>query len=138
MWHIPVCLRTRALPRSQVIAASGKQISYMGSWFPLTTLADSDIAKLPRATLTRGGAAELSFEGTGVEYIAQKTVGQGRVDIYLDGIQQSDASLDLEDFPALFGVVIFSKYGLPPGKHVIKIVNASEKRANLESFRVYT
>lgn len=138
MWHIPVCLRTRALPRSQVIAASGKQISYMGSWFPLTTLTDSDIAKLPRATLTRGSAAELSFEGTGVEYIAQKTVGQGRVDIYLDGIQQSDASLDLEDFPALFGVVIFSKYGLPPGKHVIKIVNASERRANLESFRVYT
>jgi hypothetical protein len=137
LWHIPVLLRTGPLPKSVLVAAADKQISYHGSWFPLTTLEDADVDKLPRATQTKGSIAELSFDGTGVEYIAQKTRGQGSVDVYLDGVGQDSANLDLQDFPVFFGVVIFSKYELPQGKHVIKVVNASEQRVNLEAFRVY-
>jgi hypothetical protein len=137
MWHIPVLLRTARLPRSVIVAASDGQISYHGSWFPLTTLQDADVDKLPRATQTQGSTAEFSFVGTGVEYIAQKTTGLGSMDIYLDGVRQESASLDLQDFPVLFGVAVFSKHELPQGKHLIKLVNASEARVNLEAFRVY-
>ena len=138
LWHIPVLLRTTPLPKSKSIAASDAQIRYHGTWFALATVEDADVDKLPRATQTPGSTAELSFEGTGVEYIAQKSKGLGSMDIYLDGVRQESAVLDLQDFPVLFGVVVFSKYDLPPGKHSIKLVSTGDARVNLEAFEVYT
>jgi hypothetical protein len=138
LWHIPVLLRTTSLPKSTSIAASGAQIRYHGTWFPLATVEDADVDKLPRATQTPGSSAELSFEGTGIDYIAQKSKGLGSMDIYLDGIRQESALLDLQDFPVLFGVVVFSKHELPPGKHSIKLVSTGNARVNLEAFEVYT
>jgi hypothetical protein len=141
IWHIPVLLRTAPLPKSRVIAASDKQIGYRGIWFPWTTVEGAEEApevdKLPRASQANGSVAELSFEGTGIEYIAQKSSGQGNVDIYLDGVRQESASLDLDDFPVFFGVVVFSKQRLAQGKHVIRAVNSGGGRVNLEAFRVY-
>jgi hypothetical protein len=138
MWHIPVLLRTAALPKSVTLAASNNQIRYHGSWFPWTTFEEADVAKLPQATQSTGSSAELSFEGIGIEYVAQKSKGLGSVDIYLDGLRQQSASLDLQDFPVLFGAVVFSKHELARGKHVVKIVNATAARIDLEAFRVYS
>ena len=104
----------------------------------MATIEDADVDKLPRATQTPGSTAELSFEGTGVDYIAQKSKGLGSMDIYLDGIKQESAALDLQDFPVLFGIVVFSKHDLPPGKHSIKLVSTGDARVNLETFEVYT
>jgi hypothetical protein len=141
LWHIPVLLRTTPLPRSTSVAASDGRIRYHGAWFPLTTVQiadqDADVDKLPWATQTPGSAAELSFEGTGIDYLAQKSKGLGSVEIYLDGVKQENASLDLQDFPVLFGVVVFSQQGLQPGKHSIKLVSAGDARVSLEAFRVY-
>ncbi|MGB6432308.1 MAG: hypothetical protein WBF06_17145 [Candidatus Acidiferrales bacterium] len=144
MWHIPVLLRTAPLPKSVFIPASDKQISYQGVWFPWTTVEDLEDPEnpatqdaLPRASQTAESAAELSFDGPGVEYVAQKSDGQGGVDIYLDGVRQETANLNLNDFPVFFNVVIFAQHGLPQGKHVIRIANASGARVNLEGFRVY-
>jgi hypothetical protein len=141
MWHIPVLLRTAPLPKSEFVAASDTRISYEGVWFPWATVESSGESaaddSLPRASQTVGSSAELSFDGTGVEFIAQKSSGLGNIDIYLDGVQQESANLDLEDFPVFFGVVVFSKYGLAQEKHVIKVVNSSGARVNLEGFRVY-
>jgi hypothetical protein len=137
LWHIPVLLRTTPLPPSKRVAASDQQIRYHGTWFPFTTTADADVDNLPRATQTPGSTTELSFEGTGIEYLAQKTKGFGSVDIYLDGVRQESADLDLSDFPVLFGVVVFSRHELPPGKHSIKLVSTSDARVNLEGFQVY-
>jgi hypothetical protein len=92
---------------------------------------------LPRATQTRGSTAELTFVGTGIEYIAQKCSSQGDVDIYLDQVKQGSTSLNLKDFPVFLEVSIFSKQNLPKGEHVIKVVSTSESRINLEAFRVY-
>jgi hypothetical protein len=137
IWHIPVLLRTALLPKPVVHAAADKQISYHGSWFPWTTTEDADVDKVPRVTQTRGDAAELSFEGTGIEYVAVKTAGLGSVDIYIDGVRQQSADLDLRNFPIFLGVVVFAKLGLPSGKHLIRIVNASDSRVNVEGLRVY-
>ena len=136
MWHIPLLLRTAPLPAAQWIPAADKQIHYHSSWFPFTTLAETGASKLPRATQTKGSAAEFTFQGTGIEYVAQKSKGQGTVDIYLDGVHQESASLNLDDFPAFFGVVIFAKQALPQGTHVIKIVSAGDAPVNIEGFRI--
>jgi hypothetical protein len=136
MWQIPVLLRTKLLPEATIIAAADRRISYHGAWFPLATTDDVQPDRLSRATQTKGSSAELSFEGSGIEYIAQKSIGQGSVEIYLDGVRQEIANLDLPDFPVFFGVVCFSKYNLPHGKHVIKIVNTNQTRVNLEAFKI--
>jgi hypothetical protein len=140
MWHIPVLLRTVAQPKYTTVTAADKQLHYQGAWYPLTTredVTDTELNALPRATQTEGSSVELSFTGTGIEYIAQKSSGQGSVEIYLDSVRQQSASLNLEDFPVFFGVVVFSKQKLPQAKHMIKIVNAGKSRINLEAFRIY-
>jgi hypothetical protein len=137
LWHIPVLLRMAPLPPSAVIPAANPSIRYRGSWFPWTTVEGTDPEKLPCATETRGDSAAMTFEGTGVQYLAHKTSGQGSVDIYLDGKLQENASLDLPDFPVFFGVVIFSAIRLARGRHDIRIVNTGDARINLASFKVF-
>lgn len=137
LWHIPLLLRTAALPRSQMITASDPLIHYHGAWFPWTTVERAASKDLPRATQAKGSSAELTFSGTGIEYIAEKSNGLGNLDIYLDGELQSTSSLDLSDFPVLFGVVIFSKLGLPKKTHTIRVVSAGETRVNVEAFKIF-
>ncbi len=138
MWHIPVLLRTASLPSSTLIKAADPQVRYKGAWFPWTTTLEASGDHLPRASQTEGSEAELSFTGTGIEYIAEKSSNQGRVDIFLDGVLQESTSLLLEDFPVFLGVTVFSKQKLPKEKHTIRIVNAGDLRINLGAFRVYS
>ena len=137
MWHIPVLLRTLPLPKVQIVAAADKRIVYHGNWVPLKAPEGADADTLPRSAEDKGSAANLTFNGTGIEFVARKTAGQGRVEIYLDGVRQGTADLDLQDFPSFSGVVVFSKLDLKAGKHTIRIVSATGKSTNLESFRVY-
>jgi hypothetical protein len=59
------------------------------------------------------------------------------MEIYLDGIRQESSVPDLGDFPVLFGIVVFSKHELPPGKHSIKLLSTGDARVSLEAFQVY-
>ena len=88
MWHIPVTLRTRALPKAVLIGAADKRIVYGGTWFPWSTTSSARDGELPRATQTKGSSAELTFEGTGIEYVGQKSQGLGTVEVLLDGVRQ--------------------------------------------------
>ena len=138
MWTIPLLLRTAPLPPSVLIPAADPQIRYQGPWFPWTTTEDAAENRLPRATLTKGSSAELSFSGTGIEYIAAKSNDEGSVDIFVDDVRQESESLHLADFPIFLGVRIFSRRKLRLGQHTIRIVNGSQSRINLEAFRVYS
>jgi hypothetical protein len=137
MWHIPVILRTAQLPKPTLVPAADPQIHYHGFWFPWTATEDAIEKRLARATLSRGASAELSFSGTGIEYVAHKSSEQGNVTICLDEVQQETKSLNLQDFPIFLGVTVFSKQNLPKGKHVIRIVNDSDSKINLQAFNVY-
>lgn len=137
MWHIPLLLRTKPLQSYRFLKASDSQIHYEGAWFPWTTIEESPEDRLPRATQSKGSCAELSFTGTGIEYVADKSRGLGEVEIFVDGEHQGSTSLLLEDFPVFLGITIFSKQHLPYGKHSIKIVNPGDARINVEGFKVY-
>lgn len=138
MWAVPLRLRTSPLPPSRLVAASDPRISYKGLWFPWTTTSDAPMDRLPRATQTRGCSAELSFSGTGIEYIAAKSGDQGSVDIFLDDVRQEQESLQLTDFPVFLEVSIFSRQSLAAGPHKVRIENPGQSRINLEGFRVYS
>lgn len=138
IWHIPLLLRTTALHEPVIVAAADTRTRYEGPWYPWTTSAEADVSRLPRATQTKGSSAELTFTGTGIEYIAEKSSSLGKVDIHLDGALQETTSLELDDFPAFLGVSIFSKHNLRKGQHKIRIVNAEDARINLEAFWIYS
>lgn len=137
MWRIPVLLRTHKLPPSTLVSAADSRIRYHGLWFPWTTAEDAAEDRLPRATQTKGSTAELSFSGTGIDYVAHQLAGQGSVDIFVDGVLAETASLQLDDFPVFLDVNVFSRQNLPAGQHVIKIASAGDARINLAGFRVY-
>jgi hypothetical protein len=80
----------------------------------------------------------LTFEGTGIEYVAQKSLGLGTAQVSLDGVVTEDVSLRLDDFPVFLGVTVFSKQNLPLGNHTIRVANSSDSRINLEAFRVFS
>ena len=137
LWRIPVLLRTQALPSSSIVRASDPRLHYHGTWFPVTTIEDADIGRLPRATQTRGSSVAFDFDGSGIEYLAQKSKGLGEIDVYVDEIHEDTVSLALPDFPVFLGVTVFSRLSLPRGKHTIKLVSAGDARVNVEGFRVY-
>jgi hypothetical protein len=137
LWRIPLVLRRHPCPASRFISAASAEIHYTGMWFPWTTIQDAAGNDLPRATQSRGASAEISFTGTGVDYIGQKTTGLGEVDIFLDGEHQGTEPLVVDDFPVLLGVRLYSRQDLPGGKHTLKLVCSSDKRINLEGFHVY-
>ncbi len=130
-------LRTRALPASSFVIASDARVQYKGLWFPWTTTADTPLERLPRATQSKGASAELTFRGTGIEYIATKAADQGSAELFLDEVRQEGVSLKLQDFPVFLGVIVFSRHGVPAGEHKLRIVHGGEGRINLEAFRVY-
>jgi hypothetical protein len=138
IWRIPLILRTKPLPPCRRIAAADPEIHYEGAWFPWTTVHEERSDSLPRAAQSKGASAEFSFNGTGIEYIAEKTAGLGDVDIFIDNEHRDIASLAVEDFPVLLGVVVFSAQQLVGGRHTVRIVSRTGHRINVEGFRAYT
>jgi hypothetical protein len=137
MWRIPLMLKSNPVPSSRFVPASDSEIQYTGMWFPWTTTPGAAGIDLPRATQSKGASAEFSFTGTGIDYVGEKTIGLGDVDIFLDGEHQVTKSLLVDDFPVLLGITLYSKQGLSGGKHTLKLVCHSDARINLEGFRIY-
>jgi hypothetical protein len=137
MWRIPLMLKSNPVPSSRFVPASDSEIQYTGMWFPWTTTLGAAGNDLPRATQSKGASAEFLFTGTGIDYVGEKTVGLGDVDIFLDGEHQGTKSLLVDDFPVLLGITLYSKQGLSSEKHTLKLVCHSDARINLEGFRIY-
>ncbi|MEV6040592.1 hypothetical protein AB0L65_56460 [Nonomuraea sp. NPDC052116] len=91
-----------------------------------------------------GASAELTFIGTGVEYIGPTDKDAGPVDIYIDGTKRArvDPSRSDDDVPVNDdmdgGQTLWTSAPLTYGEHKIKIENASNKPAWLDAFRVTT
>jgi hypothetical protein len=137
MWRVPLLLKANPLPSSRFVPATDSEIRYTGMWFPWTTSQDPSGNDLPQATQSKGASAEFGFIGTGIDYVGEKAVGLGEVDVFLNGEEQGTTSLLVDDFPVLLGVALYTKQGLVRGKHTLKIVCRSDARINLEGFRVY-
>ena len=92
---------------------------------------------------TAGAAAEYTFTGVGVSYIASKENNRGIVEVFLDGA--SMGKFDLYAPGARRQQLIFSSGELPYGVHTIKVAATGEKNAlssgayiDLDAFDVAT
>jgi hypothetical protein len=136
LWEIPLILRTTPVPESTLINNDDPLITYHGSWRSISGR-PSDYQRDLHDTNSVNASLLFRFRGTGVEYIAQKHVGYGNVDVYVDGKLKSNVSLCTNNFPPLFQVVVFRIEGLPDAGHTIEILNKSTAPVNIDAFRVY-
>ena len=86
-------------------------------------------------TVVKGDALFFPFTGTGIEYISSQSNEQGKSDIFLDGVYQETFDGFAGDYQAQ--KVLFRKTGLNNGKHLLKIMNASEKGLVLDAIKIY-
>jgi len=137
MWEIPLVVKTTPVADSTLINDDDARIVYSGNWQSSTKRGFSDHNDDVHCTASAGDSLELTFTGTGIDYLAEKHGDLGNVDVYIDGVLKQNVGLRLDNFPRLCQIVVFSVGGLPAARHTIKIVSRSDAHAVVDAFRVY-
>ena len=136
MWMIPLVLRTAPPLSATMVNDDDPRIAYHGSWTVSPRRGFHDHGDDAHWTNTPGDSAELSFSGTGIEYVAEKNADHGKVEVHLDGKVMETVDLALVNFPRLSQVTVFGTRSLKPGPHTIRIVNRGPGYAVLDAFRI--
>jgi hypothetical protein len=134
-WTIPVLLHSKPLPPSKVLRYDDPSIVKKGEWSTLP----SSFGRTETAISSSGtdAAIELSFSGTGIEYVAHKAAGLGDVEIVLDSWPTVTVALGIKNFPALSGVSVFKALNLSGKMHSVKLRSLGNGPINLQSLTIY-
>jgi len=126
--------------RKLVYNNTHKQVTF-SNW--LTVKSSIDIGGDRRYANVKGSDCEFTFTGTGVTWIGAKNKRQGKADVYIDNTLQT--TVDNYNPAMLSQQELFTKTGLKPGKHTIKIVvkgtkNPASRSCNIvvDAFKVHT
>ncbi|MFF0578519.1 hypothetical protein [Streptosporangium saharense] len=125
------------------------RVKYAGAWEDLNDQPrnNNDYHYDIHRTVDKGAKAELTFTGTGIEYVAQRDYRAGRVLFYIDGQPATPASVDASkntngtpsNDANKGGQTLWRFHGLKYGKHLVQVVNdEQDKWAQLDAFRVIT
>jgi len=74
---------------------------------------------------TPGAYAEYAFSGTSVSFYGSRNFDNGKADIYIDGVL--DQTIDRYSPTTVKQQLLYSRAGLAPGSHTIRIVVRSDK-----------
>jgi hypothetical protein len=135
-WGVPLVLRTAPPPKTTWINDTDAAVAYRGTWVASQQRGYSDYKDDVHYTTTVGDTLECKFNGTGIEYLTEKSSEQGRMDVYLDGRLKEHLNLQTTNFPRISQVTVFRAGDLPRGNHVIKLVNRGGGCAMLDAFKV--
>lgn len=109
-------------------------IEYTGNWLYAGGRNGGDYKSDIHYTQTIGDYCEFTFMGTGIDFISEKDPEMGAIDIYIDGIK--DATVSCAASRLDFFQTVYSKTGLTPGKHVIRLVLISGSKLTVDGFQV--
>jgi hypothetical protein len=117
-----------------------KSIIYTGSW--QIGLWGSDYYDgTAHYTANAGDAAQYTFTGVGIKWIAAMNSDHGQAKVYIDSVYQT--TVDLYSSPAQVHQVVYENKGLSKGQHTIKIVclglsnpNATAQFIDIDAFEV--
>ncbi|KAI0822841.1 copper radical oxidase [Trametes gibbosa] len=112
-------------PGAKSYDSSSPLLHYSGTWSEL--FSPAYVQKSVRTSSDRGAAMTFTFIGTGVEWFGNQDKRHGMAKVYIDG--QFAQEVDAYNEASLKQQRIFWTFGLPHGKHTLKIVNAGEKRS---------
>jgi hypothetical protein len=100
-------------------------ISRSGTWGSLEGTGDS-AREVVRATKT-GSYAQLTFNSTGVKWVARKGPFFGIARVLIDGVAQG--TVDLYSSTTKYQQVVFARTGLTAGTHTIRIERIGQKNS---------
>ena len=110
-------------------------ISYSGNWGTSSNRNVGDYQNDVNYTSTNNDYAELTFEGTGIDYIGPKGSGYGTFEVLIDNVSQGIYSADASSYSSK--QVLFSIRNLSNAQHTIRIIKKSGDYTHLDSLRVY-
>jgi hypothetical protein len=137
MWEIPLILKTTPAIPSKLINDDNENIHYEGNWNVLLKQRDANYKGDLHYSSSKNDFLEFSFNGTGIEYLAQKDSRSGQVAIFLDGSFIKNESLKIINFPRISKIKVLTVNGLKQGNHTIKIVNISNNIINVDGFCIF-
>jgi alpha-galactosidase len=111
-------------------------ISYSGAWSLNSNRSFGDYNNDVHFTQTNNDYFQLTFTGTGVEVIMEKSTGQGDVDVYIDNVLKQTVSTYNSSTQPLPQEPIFSVSGLSAGSHTVKVVKKSGTYMILDALKV--
>jgi hypothetical protein len=120
-------------PNAVMVNDTDAGITYNGSWVYENNRPYTDYQLDTHYTLVNDDYFEYTFTGVGIEYIAEKSVYQGDVDIYIDGVFQQTVSCYSTTWQCQ--QVVFYKTGLSSGSHTIKCVKKNGGFMLLDALR---
>ncbi len=113
-------------------------VTLTGPWTDSTTPTASGGAY---ASLAVPGSASITFDATGVSWIARRNAYAGTARVYLDGRRVK--TVDLYAKETQYRKTVYAVSGLPLGEHTLKIVRTGKKNAAshgrnliLDAFRI--
>ncbi|KAI0636680.1 copper radical oxidase [Trametes polyzona] len=110
-------------PGAKSYDSSSPLLHYSGTWSE--SFSPAYVQKSIRASSEPGAAMTFTFMGTGVEWFGSQDRKHGVAKVYLDG--QLVREVDAYNGASMKQQRMFWAFGLPPGKHTLKIVNAGAK-----------
>ncbi|MCY9697238.1 glycoside hydrolase domain-containing protein [Paenibacillus alginolyticus] len=75
-----------------------------------------------------------TFTGSGIDLIAEKNEGSGKIAVSVD--DSAPVIIDLYEKVQLDSISVYSNHNLSTGKHTIKVVNQENKNLFVDGFRV--
>jgi Carbohydrate esterase 2 N-terminal len=103
-------------------------LQYSGSgwgYYPGRPTSTGDLQQDVHATLNNGDMVTYTFDGTGISYLTEKSLDEGKVDVYVDGTFQQTVNAYAAGVHNQGGQVLYSKMGLAAGQHTLKLVKHS-------------
>jgi autotransporter-associated beta strand protein len=113
---------------------NSSSVSYTGtSWAYQNNRSAGEFQDDIHYTTANGDAATLTFDGTDVAVHSTYGPNRGQVDVHLDGVYQETIDLSHAN---TFNATVFSRSGLPRGRHTLKLVKMSGQYLTVDAFKV--
>lgn len=112
-------------PGAKSYDSSSPLLHYSGTWSEL--FSPAYVQKSVRTSSDRGAAMTFTFTGTGVEWFGNQDQKHGMAKVYIDG--QLAQEVDAYNEASMKQQRMFWTFGLPQGKHTLKIVNTGERHS---------
>ncbi|MNO39242.1 Endo-1,4-beta-xylanase A precursor [compost metagenome] len=87
-----------------------------------------------QGTLKADDELTYTFTGSGIDLIAEKNEGSGKIAVSID--DSAPVIIDLYEKVQLDSISVYGNYNLSAGKHTIKVVNLENKNLYVDGFRV--
>ncbi len=129
--------RTASASPTPTLDDDDQSLAYTGTWAAAGFRGLGDYDDNVHYTTANGDSVALTFKGTGVTFIAEKSTDQGQIACSVDG--QSPATVDTSvpaGSPRLAQQAIFSAASLAAGTHVLTVTKSSGAFMTVDAFQI--